>query len=156
MTHHGTLASAREPAPRAGTALVVEDDDAIRRAIRRMLERLGYDVIEGANGEAGLGIAAAHIGQIHVDVTDFMMPKMNGGEFAAKLAASRADARIVFTSGYADDVVLHPGVGSAYVFLQKPFTGEQLANAIATVLDTERPDVIGATPHDSNSDGCAE
>jgi len=67
-----------------------------------------------------------------------MMPRMNGGEFATKLVASRPDVRVVFTSGYTDDAVIRRGlVSPAHVFLQKPFTGEQLAAAIKTLVDLE-------------------
>jgi signal transduction histidine kinase/CheY-like chemotaxis protein len=128
----------RRPTPRGGTALLVEDDETVRKAVRRMLERLGYGVLEASDGEAGLGIAAAHTGTLNVVVTDLMMPRMNGGEFATKLVASRPDVRVVFTSGYTDDAVIRRGlVSPAHVFLQKPFTGEQLAAAIKTLVDLE-------------------
>jgi signal transduction histidine kinase/CheY-like chemotaxis protein/HAMP domain-containing protein len=126
----------RRPTPRGGTALLVEDDETVRKAVRRMLERLGYGVLEAPDGEAGLGIAAAHAGTLNVVVTDLMMPRMNGGEFATKLVASRPDVRVVFTSGYTDDAVIRRGlVSPAHVFLQKPFTGEQLAAAIKALVD---------------------
>jgi signal transduction histidine kinase/CheY-like chemotaxis protein len=143
----------RRPTPRGGTALLVEDDETVRKAVRRMLERLGYGVLEAPDGEAGLGIAAAHQGTLNVVVTDLMMPRMNGGEFATKLVASRPDVRVVFTSGYTDDAVIRRGlVSPAHVFLQKPFTGEQLAAAIKTLADLEQPAPhIGiATPYHSN------
>ena len=129
-------APTRRDTPRGGTALLVEDDDGVRRAVRRMLEGLGYSVMEASDGATALGIAAAHEGRIHIVVTDLMMPRMNGGEFAIKLAASRPDVLVVFTSGYTDDAVLRRGLLTpAHAFLQKPFTGEQLARAIKLLSD---------------------
>ncbi|HEY4131954.1 MAG TPA: PAS domain S-box protein, partial [Gemmatimonadaceae bacterium] len=85
---------------RTGTVLLVEDDDDVRRATRRVLEMLGYSVLEASNGEEGLASASTHAGSIDVVVTDLMMPKMNGGDLARALAISHPTLRIVFTSGY--------------------------------------------------------
>jgi two-component system, cell cycle sensor histidine kinase and response regulator CckA len=131
------------PATRAGTVLLVEDDDAVRRATRRLLERIGFSVLEASDGEAGLSVASNYGGEIDVVVTDIMMPRMNGGDFARALALTHPDLRVVFTSGYTDDAVLRRGlVSTSHAFVQKPFTSEQLARAIAGLLD--RP----AEPYD--------
>lgn len=119
----------------SGTVLLVEDDSAVRRAARRMLEKVGFSVIEAQDGEEGLSVASGYDGEIAVVVTDLMMPKMNGGDFARALAASRPGSRIVFTSGYTDDAVLRKRlVASTHTFVQKPFTGDQLVRTITSVL----------------------
>jgi two-component system cell cycle sensor histidine kinase/response regulator CckA len=127
----GAIAPRQASAQRSGTALLVEDDDAVRRAVGRMLERLGYDVIEAADGEAGLAIAAEHHGPIDIAITDLMMPRMNGLAFASAVAKTHPGLRVVFASGYTDATVLQRGLLTpAHAFLQKPFTADQLAQAI--------------------------
>ncbi len=117
-----------------GTALLVEDDARVRRAVRRMLERIGFDVIEASDGEAGLGVAAGHDGPIDVVVTDLMMPRLGGGAFAKRLAMSRPNVPVVFTSGYTDDAAFRRGLlETEYTFVQKPFTREHLEAAVARV-----------------------
>jgi two-component system cell cycle sensor histidine kinase/response regulator CckA len=121
---------------RTGTALVVEDDDFVRRATRRMLERAGFSVLEAPDGETGLVVAAQYGGEVDVVVTDLMMPNLNGGDFARALSKTHPELRVVFTSGYTDDAVLRRGlVDSIHVFVQKPFTSDQLLQAIASVRE---------------------
>jgi two-component system cell cycle sensor histidine kinase/response regulator CckA len=118
-------------APRSGTALLVEDDEAVRRAVRRMLERIGYNVLEAPDGETGLAVAAGHTGSIDIVITDLVMPRMNGGDFASALARTHPKLRVVFASGYTDDTVVRRGLLTAeHAFLQKPFTAEQLAQTV--------------------------
>jgi PAS domain S-box-containing protein len=125
-----------------GTALLVEDDPRVRRAARRMLERIGFDVIEAPDGEAGLGVAAGHDGPIDVVVTDLMMPRLGGGEFAKRLTLSRPNVPVVFMSGYTDDAAFRRGLlESEYTFVQKPFTREHLEAAIARVTRKVRSTV---------------
>jgi two-component system cell cycle sensor histidine kinase/response regulator CckA len=122
---------------RQGTILLVEDDEAVRHAVGRMLEKIGYHILEARNGEDGLLVSKAHQGHIDVLVTDLMMPGMDGRALATALSVSRPEMRIVFTSGYTDDAVLRRGlVDSAHAFVQKPFTGEQLANTIAALTES--------------------
>jgi two-component system, cell cycle sensor histidine kinase and response regulator CckA len=128
------ITASRAPA-RAGRVLLVEDDADVRRATRRMLENLGYFVLEARDGEEGLAVATRAAGSIDVVVTDLMMPRMNGGDLARALAAKYPTLRIVFTSGYTDDAVLRRRlVDSEHRFLQKPFTAEQLSTAISELL----------------------
>jgi PAS domain S-box-containing protein len=120
---------------RRGTVLLVEDDDAVRLAVRRMLEKLGFQILEAKDGEDGVRVANAHTGHIDVLVTDLMMPRMDGRTLANTLAAARPDMRVVFVSGYTDDAVVRRGlIDSAHAFVQKPFTGEQLANTISGLI----------------------
>jgi two-component system cell cycle sensor histidine kinase/response regulator CckA len=120
---------------RRGTVLLVEDDDAVRLAVRRLLEKLGFQILEAKNGEEGVEVSRSHAGHIDVLVTDLMMPKMDGKTLASTLAVSRPDMRVVFTSGYTDDAVVRRGlVDSSHAFVQKPFTGEQLASTISGLL----------------------
>jgi len=122
-----------------GTALLVEDDARVRRAVRRMLERIGFDVMEAPDGEAGLGVAACHDGPIDVVVTDLMMPRLGGGAFARRLVLSRPNVPVVFMSGYTDDAAFRRGLlESEYTFVQKPFTREHLEAAISRVTRKAR------------------
>jgi hypothetical protein len=118
------------------TVLLVEDEDTVRRAVRRMLERSGYTVVEAANGQDGLDVAATHAGTIDAVVTDLMMPGMDGRTFSERLRTTHPDIRVVFTSGYTDDAVIRRGiVDASHRFLQKPFTRDQLARAVHAVLE---------------------
>ena len=113
--------------------LLVEDEDAVRRSVRRTLEQRGYAVLEASSGEAGLALAVAFNGPIDVLLTDVMMPGMNGRTFADKLLESRADLHVLFMSGYTGDAINRNGFTDEHAFLQKPFTGDQLVNAIETL-----------------------
>ena len=119
------------------TILLVEDAAALRAAARQVLERQGYAVIEAADGEAAIGVAAAHSGVIDLLLTDVVMPKLSGRELAERLSAQRPGLRVLFTSGYSDEAVvrhgeIRPGAG----YLQKPFTPDGLARKVREVLDT--------------------
>jgi len=123
---------------RHGTILLVEDDARVRQAVRRLLEKVGYEVLEARDGEEGIDVSRTHSGHIDVLVTDLMMPKMDGRALATSLAVTRPEMRVVFTSGYTDDAVLRRGlIDSAHAFVQKPFTGEQLAHTIGALIDAE-------------------
>jgi len=125
--------------PRSGTVLLVEDDGAVRNAVRRMLERAGYQVLEAVDAADGFKVAAERAGTIDIVVTDLMMPGMSGSEFANRLAEMHPGLRVVLTSGYTDDAVLRRGMlGAAHAFLQKPFTADQLANVIGELLESDR------------------
>jgi two-component system, cell cycle sensor histidine kinase and response regulator CckA len=116
----------------SGTVLLVDDEEPVRRAIRQMLERLGYSVLDAPSGGAGLSIARRHAGPIDVAVSDLTMPGIDGRNFADAFLLLHPQAHVVFTSGYTDDAVVRRGlVDSRRTFLQKPFTIAQLSAALA-------------------------
>ena len=118
------------------TVLLVEDELPVRVALRRTLGRLGYSVLEAADAEGGLAMVREHGVRIDVVVTDVMMPGMNGRALADQLLGLYPELRVVFISGYADEGVRERGlVDRTHAFLQKPFTGEELARTIRALLD---------------------
>ena len=118
------------------TVLLVEDDEAVRRATRSMLERAKYSVLEAADGAAGLVVAEQHRGGIDIVVTDLMMPGMDGRAFAGLLRQAHPGVRVIFISGYTDDAVTRRGlVDPSQAFLQKPFTSRDLTALIRSALD---------------------
>jgi two-component system, cell cycle sensor histidine kinase and response regulator CckA len=118
------------------TVLLVEDEERVRRLVLGMLRRQGYTVLEAANGQDALDLARQHPAAIDVLLTDVVMPKMNGHEMAARLAAIRPDIRIVYMSGYMDNPSVHKEVAtSGAAFLQKPFTQEALITKIRGALE---------------------
>lgn len=124
------------------TVLLVEDEPSVRQAIRRMLERFGYAILEATDGESGIAVAQARSAEIDIVLTDLMMPGMNGRTFADKLASLRDDLPVIFMSGYTDETVNQRGmVDSHHAFLQKPFNSEQLVRTIHQLL---HPEVAGA------------
>ncbi len=126
----------RDVNPRGeGTILLAEDDEAVRAIAREALERAGYHVLAAADGSAALALASAHDGTIDLLLTDVIMPGMNGRELAATLTRRRPGIRVLFASGYTDNVLegqdaLAPGV----TLLDKPFTPAVLAAKVRDVL----------------------
>jgi signal transduction histidine kinase/CheY-like chemotaxis protein len=118
------------------TILVAEDELGVRKMARLMLQKLGYTVLEAESGPDALKVAAEHRGKIDLLITDVVMPGMGGGELAERMSVTRPGIRVIFTSGYIDDLVVEHGVSTDRVpFLQKPFSREQLGEKVRTLLE---------------------
>jgi PAS domain S-box-containing protein len=123
--------------PAGETVLVVEDQEALREVTERILTRNGYRVLTAANGPEALAIAARpDSGDIHLLLTDVVLPKMPGKEVAQRVCAIRPDVEVLFMSGYAQPVLasqgrLEPGVA----LVDKPFSEADLIAKAALVLD---------------------
>ncbi len=127
------------PALRGGheTVLLVEDAAPVRTLARRSLEACGYTVLDAADGPSAIELSARHAGAIAVLVTDVVMPGMSGRELAERLAPTRPEMKVLYTSGYTDDAMVRQGVLNAGVaFLQKPFVPDSLARKVRDVLDS--------------------
>ena len=115
-------------------ALLVEDEEPVRRLTRRVLERLGFEVIEAVNGLSALAIASRLEGRIDLLVSDVVMPELSGPEAARKLRVMHPGLAVVFMSGYAaDELVKGEPVAGAQLVL-KPFTSDGLADVIAAAV----------------------
>ena len=129
-----------EPRPRAATGgreriLLVEDEPSVRRHLQRALEGEGYRVRAVADAAHALALAERPGEGIDLLVTDVVMPGMSGPALAARLAAQRPGLRILYVSGYVEDVLAPRGVvASGAAFLEKPFTPEVLAAKVREVL----------------------
>ena len=118
------------------TVLLVEDEPAILKMGRRILEKLGYTVLFASTPSQALALAEKHAGSIHLLITDVVMPEMNGRELASRLLALYPDMKQLFVSGYTANVIAHHGVLDEGVsFLQKPFAVRSLASMVREVLD---------------------
>ena len=118
------------------TLLLVEDEDALRRAAAEFLSLRGYSVLEAKDGLDAMSVAKNHTSTIHLAVTDVVMPHISGGQLANELVLLRPETRVLFVSGYAGQTVLdHNVVDVENNFLQKPFTLKQLASKVRAVLD---------------------
>ena len=124
------------------TILLAEDDPSVRTLVRDELRKLGYHVMEAKNGVEACLLASQQVGSVHLLLADMVMPGMGGRELAQHLSVVRPDLRIVFMSGYTDDIGILGGQEEGSTsFLQKPFTPEVLAQTIRHLLDsgTARP-----------------
>lgn len=119
------------------TILLVEDDPALREMAANLLRRLGYTILTAADGVAALNLRGEEdFKQIDLLFTDIVMPHMSGKELAERVHASCPDARILFTSAYTENAIIHQGVlGRDVALLQKPFTPSALARKLREVLD---------------------
>lgn len=115
------------------TILLVDDEESVRAIVLKILRRAKYNVLEAENGEAALRVAEAHQGKIDLVITDMFMPGLRGPEVAQRLAMTRPGLRVLFMSGYADQD-LRTGVPAGANFLNKPFSGADLAKAVEAVL----------------------
>jgi hypothetical protein len=130
------FAAARVVAGGEETILLVEDEAMVRSSARRILERSGYTVLEAGGGRAALTIAGEHDGPIHLILTDVVMPDMNGRQLYENVAALRPDVRVLYMSGYTENVIASRGIlDEGIAFVQKPFTVETLTCAIREVLE---------------------
>jgi two-component system cell cycle sensor histidine kinase/response regulator CckA len=129
-----------KPAQRGETILVVDDEDSLRALMRKVLVRSGYRVLEAADGEGALAVAERHPDRIHLLLTDVIMPRMSGRQLADALLALRPEMKVLYVSGYTNDVVLDRGVESGSVsFLQKPVAPAALTKEVRSLLDSARP-----------------
>ena len=116
--------------------LVVEDDQAVRDLVRSILEHKGYRVIEAADSDQALEQAAACPEPIELVLTDVIVPRLNGREIYRRVQRAHPDARVLFMSGYTDNVVGSQGILEEGInFLQKPFTTQDLLMKVEEVLD---------------------
>jgi PAS domain S-box-containing protein len=118
------------------TVLLVEDEPGVRSLARLALESAGYTVLTAASAEEAVRLATSHRGRIHLILTDVIMPFMNGRELAEWLLARHPDARVLFMSGYPDEVLTPHGLALVdTAFLHKPFTPTILVERVREVLD---------------------
>jgi len=117
------------------TILLVEDEDIVRELAALELRDLGYTVLEAANGGEALKVCEEHQGQIHLVMTDVVMPGMNGPDMFKLLAEKRPGIEVLYCSGYAEQDILQRGIlDQDKAFLEKPFTAEGLGRKVREVL----------------------
>jgi CheY-like chemotaxis protein len=127
--------------------LVVEDDERVRQLSVETLRELGYTVVQASDGAQALVILTV---QPRIDLlfTDIVMPDMNGRRLADEARVMRPDLRVLYTTGYTRDAIVHNGVLDPNVtFVPKPFTIDQLAVKVRKMLDMggkNRPDTDGS------------
>jgi CheY-like chemotaxis protein len=132
------IAEEIEPAVVSGseTVLLVEDDAAFRETTARMLANGGYKVLEAADAKAALAVSKQHEGEIHLLLTDVIMPRMNGNQLASALKQSRSHMAVLFMSGHTGGLLAHHGVVESYTaLLRKPFTERKLLSQVRALLD---------------------
>jgi two-component system cell cycle sensor histidine kinase/response regulator CckA len=117
----------------AKTILVVEDADAIRKMVCAMLTQNGYRCLEAVDGADALGLLDGH--DIHLVLTDVVMPNMGGAELARHIVRAWPDMRIIFMSGYTEDPLVSAIRGARSIFLPKPFTAADLLNKVKDVFN---------------------
>ena len=130
---------AKVPAARKGTEtiLLVEDEEAVRELTSMVLGTHGYVVLAAQNASEAEHFSAHHAGEIHLVLTDIMMPGTSGRELARRILAQHPRARVLYMSGYTDNVLAQGGVlEEGVAFLQKPFTPAGLAQKVRDVLDS--------------------
>jgi PAS domain S-box-containing protein len=124
-------------APGTETILLVEDEANLRYLARQFLEKQGYRVLDAADGALAMQIALAHEGTIHLLLTDVIMPGMNGRELAQRVLQLRPSVKVLYMSGYTENVIGQNGTLDAGVrLLQKPFTLRDLKGKVREVLDS--------------------
>jgi CheY-like chemotaxis protein len=115
--------------------MLVEDEPTLLEMSKRMLERLGYNVLTASTPREAIRLAGEYSGQIHLLATDVIMPEMNGRELAERLAESRPEMKRLFMSGYTANIIANQGVLKEGVsFIQKPFSKNQLAVKVRAAL----------------------
>jgi signal transduction histidine kinase len=126
--------------PRGETVLVVEDEAALREVTKRILTRNGYQVITAASGPEAIAIAVGHPGEIHLLVTDVVMPHMLGKEVAEKMRVVKPGIEVLFMSGYARPVLASQGrLDPNVALVEKPFSEASLLAMAGQVLGGHFP-----------------
>lgn len=141
-TDDASAGAGDEGDPRSGrgeTVLLVEDEEMVREPARRLLSQRGYSVLAAADAEQALRLVAAHHGPVDLLLTDVVMPGRSGKELAEQVCDDRPGCRVIFMSGYSQDVIAHQGVLEPGVtLLEKPFSADALLGAVRDSLDPAR------------------
>jgi PAS domain S-box-containing protein len=117
------------------TILLVEDEPAVRGLAHMVLSEQGYTVIEAQNSEEAVRLAGKHGSEIHLLLTDVVMPGMSGHDLAKHLTALHANLRVLYMSGYTNNVIAENGtLEEGLSFLQKPFTPQVLTQRVREAL----------------------
>jgi CheY-like chemotaxis protein len=131
-----TEAARRHVASGSETVLLVEDDEMVRQLVRETLVRAGYKVLDTSDPLEARRLSESYRGQIHLLITDVVMPKVSGRELAEELHKRREGIKVLYMSGYTDNAVVNTGILHKEVaFLQKPFTPASLTEKVREVLD---------------------
>ncbi len=120
---------------KSGTILLVEDEESVRRVTLRMLEKIGYNVIDCRGGQEALMVLKDEQPKVDLLLTDIIMPDMSGQELYQKVSAYQSDLNVLFMSGYNSDFFTRSGTSLTYVpFIRKPFTRDALRMKIQQTL----------------------
>jgi PAS domain S-box-containing protein len=123
-------------APSGETVLIVEDQEALRDVTERIFTRSGYHVLTATNGAEAVTLAAQHDGEIHLLLTDVVMPTMLGKEAAEKIRQFKPEIEVLFMSGYAQPVLASQGRLDRDVHLiEKPFTASAIIEKAGRILN---------------------
>lgn len=127
------------------TILLVEDDLAVRKVLRHMLAHFGYRILEAGSAPEALELAASYPEYIDVLVTDVVMPQTNCDRFVEQLRVDRPALQVIYISGYSEEMLTRYGIADSRPnFIQKPFSGETLAQKVRELLTQERTRTAGA------------
>ena len=120
----------------APTVLVVDDEEDLREAMRRMLERRGFATLTAADPAEAEAVCRDHGGTIDLLLTDLTLPGASGGDLARTATSMRPDLRVLYISGLPKEVAVGRGlVAEEASLVQKPFTSDRLAEAVRRVLE---------------------
>jgi PAS domain S-box-containing protein len=118
------------------TILLVEDEEVVRNLTSEALRESGYNILEAKDTQHAIALCREFEGEIHLMLSDVVMPVMSGRVLAEVVAPIRPNMRVLYMSGYTDDHIVHHGVlEEGMNFLEKPFTAELLARKVRSVLD---------------------
>jgi len=129
------MESAGDKDVRSGTVLLVEDSEVVRDVVALMLESDGLTVLQASGGEEALALVRRGDAPIDLLLTDIVMPELSGVELADRLERERPDMRILFMTGYAEEVVVNKGIlGKHRECIGKPFTQKQITKRVRKIL----------------------
>ena len=125
-----------EPPGGGETILLIEDEPLVRDLVTDVLHNHRYKVLTASDGEEALAIAPEHPSEIHLTLSDVVLPSMSGKEAATRLTQARPGLKVLYMSGYAEEQIVHEGIVDENVaFLAKPFTPAALSEKVRDVLD---------------------
>ncbi len=118
------------------TILIVDDNASIRQLIVETLKPLGYTCLQAESGKDALNVLRKYSGKVHLLLTDVVMPGMSGRELAETIRKERPDMKVIFMSGYTENIIAHHGVLEEGInYISKPVTPVTLTQKIRSVLD---------------------
>lgn len=117
------------------TLLLVEDEENVRRPLQQILGSRGYQVLAAADALEAIQISQAHVGPIHLMITDILMDGLSGVELAERLSFKRPEMRVLFATGYPAGLTEGSNLGGEANLLKKPFSGRELTAKIREILE---------------------